>query len=110
LTSGVPVNLPDSRAKALDQEQKPEQIAIDEQGRMFLNDDEITEGDLPAKLDAIAARKGPDGQVPQVYLRADRALDYGRVMRVMGELNRAGLNRVSLVTVEGGAGEGAGAR
>ena len=102
LTSGVPVNLPDSRAKALDQEQKPEQIAIDEQGRMFLNDDEITEANLPARLDAIAARKGPDGQVPQVYLRADRALDYGRVMRVMGELNRAGLNRVSLVTVEGG--------
>jgi biopolymer transport protein TolR len=38
-----------------------------------------------------------------VYLRADKGLDYGRVMRVMGELNRAGLNRVSLVTVEGGA-------
>ena len=108
LTTGVPVNLPDSRAKALDQEQKPEQIAIDEQGRMFLNDDEITEADLPARLDAIAARKGPDGQVPQVYLRADRALDYGRVMRVMGELNRAGLNRVSLVTVEGGPAQGAG--
>ena len=48
--------------------------------------------------------------MPQIYLRADRALDYGRVMRVMGELNRAGLNRVSLVTVEGGAAEGAGAR
>ena len=110
LTTGVPVNLPDSRAKALEQEQKPEQISIDEQGRLFLNEDEISDADLPAKLDAIAARKDPDGQVPQIYLRADRALDYGRVMRVMGELNRAGLNRVSLVTVEGGAAEGAGAR
>ena len=97
LTTGVP-------------EQKPEQISIDEQGRLFLNEDEISDADLPAKLDAIAARKDPDGQVPQIYLRADRALDYGRVMRVMGELNRAGLNRVSLVTVEGGAAEGAGAR
>ena len=110
LTTGVPVNLPDSRAKALEQEQKPEQISIDEQGRLFLNEDEISDADLPAKLDAIAARKDADGQVPQIYLRADRALDYGRVMRVMGELNRAGLNRVSLVTVEGGAAEGAGAR
>ena len=110
LTTGVPVNLPDSRAKALEQAQKPEQISIDEQGRLFLNEDEISDADLPAKLDAIAARKDPDGQVPQIYLRADRALDYGRVMRVMGELNRAGLNRVSLVTVEGGAAEGAGAR
>ena len=39
LTTGVPVNLPDSRAKALEQEQKPEQISIDEQGRLFLNED-----------------------------------------------------------------------
>ena len=37
---------------------------------------------------------------PQVFLRADRALDYGRVMRIMGELSRAGLTRVALVTAE----------
>ena len=55
---------------------------------------------LPARLDAIrAAAKG--AEPPQVYLRADKALGYGKVMRVMGELNRAGLNRVALVTVEG---------
>ncbi len=62
LTSGVPVNLPDSRAKALDQEQKPEQIAIDEQGRMFLNDDEITEGDLPAGWTPSRRGKAPTGR------------------------------------------------
>ena len=49
---------------------------------------------------AIAASRAV-GDEPQVLLRADRKLDYGRVMRVMGELNRAGLNRVALVTVEG---------
>ena len=106
LTAGVPVNLPDSRAKALDQDKEPIQISIDEQGRLFLDKDEIGESDLPGKLEAIAAKTPAGGQPPQVYLRADKAQNYGRVMGVMGELNRAGLNRVALVTVEGGAGQG----
>ena len=55
----------------------------------------------PVQVRAAIAEKGA-GKPPQVYLRADRGLDYGEVMRVMGELNRAGLNRVALVT-NGGA-------
>ncbi|WP_445190825.1 protein TolR [Sphingomonas sp. Tas61C01] len=100
LTAGVPVNLPDSRAKALDQDQKPVQISLDEAGKLFVDDKEIGEAALPGELERIAALQA-GGEPPQVFLRADRALDYGRVMRVMGELNRAGLNRVALVTVEG---------
>ena len=97
LTAGVPINLPDSRAKALDQDQAPIQVSLDADGRIFVDKDEVTEAILPEVLGRIAAR-GQGGQPPQVYLRADRALGYGRVMRVMGELNRAGLNRVALVT------------
>ena len=100
LTAGVPVNLPDSRAKALDQDQKPVQLSIDDQGRLFLEDEEIAESALPQRLERIVAVQA-GGQPPQVFLRADRGLDYGRVMGVMGELNRVGLNRVALVTVEG---------
>ncbi|HWK36853.1 protein TolR [Sphingomonas sp.] len=96
LTAGVPVNLPDSRAKALDQEQKPVDMAIDEQGRIFIDKSEVT-ATLPDALASLAAR-GDGDKPPQVMLRADTTLDYGRVMRVMGELNRAGLNRVALVT------------
>ena len=102
LTAGVPVNLPDSRAKPLDQEKQPTEISLDEQGRIFIAKEELSFDTLSARLDAIAAaaRSGPGGgEPPQVYLRADRKLDYGQVMRVMGELNRAGLNRVALVTV-----------
>jgi biopolymer transport protein TolR len=65
---------------------------------LFVNDDEVTDAILPDVLGQIAA-KTPGGKPPEVYLRADRSLEYGRVMRVMGELNRAGLNRVALVTV-----------
>ena len=100
LVAGVPINLPDSRAKPLDQDQEPVQISIDEQGRMFVDKDQVTEAILPDVLGQIAAKKQGDVP-PQIFLRADKSLDYGKVMRVMGELNRAGLNRVSLVTIGG---------
>ena len=98
LTAGVPVDLPESRAKALDQEQKPVQIAIDDKGQVFVDDEPVDDAGLPGMLAQVATRKGADGKPPQIYLRADQGLGYGKVMRVMGELNRAGLNRVSLLT------------
>ena len=98
LTSGVPVNLPDSRAKALDQDQKPTEISIDDTGAIFIDKTPIDAAALPDRLSEIASESSAD-KPPQIFLRADRTLDYGRVMQVMGELNRAGLNRVALVTV-----------
>ena len=95
LVAGVPVNLPDSRANALDQQQEPVQVSIDGEGRIFIGEDPVPDTQLPDRLADIARRPEP----PQIYLRADRSLDYGAVMRVMGELNRAGLKRVALVTV-----------
>ena len=88
------------RAKALEQAQKPIQLSLDQDGKLFLGDTVVPMADLPLRLAAIADSGGDTP--PQIYLRADTSLDYGEVMRVMGELNRAGLNRVSLVTVTGG--------
>lgn len=101
LTAGVPVNLPESRAKALDQEQEPVQIAIDDAGAIFVNDREVSDADLPAALGEIAAANTA-GEPPAILVRADRTTNYGKFMGVMGELNRAGLNRVSLVTLGSG--------
>ena len=98
LVAGVPVDLPESRAGALDQQARPVQIALDKEGGIFIDDVAITAAALPDRLATIAAEPAPpEGR--RIYLRADRSLDYGRVMRVMGELNRAGLNRVALVSV-----------
>ena len=97
LTAGVPVNLPDARAKALDQDAKPVAISLDADGRIFVGEAEIQTSDMPNMLTRLAARGGD--KPPQIFLRADKGLDYGRVMAVMGELNRAGLNRVALVAV-----------
>jgi biopolymer transport protein TolR len=94
LTAGVPVNLPKSKAGALKQEQKPVTISVERSGQVFIGEDEVPPEALEDRLAAIAAN-----EPPQVYLRADRGLDYGAVMQVLGELNRAGLNKVALVSV-----------
>ena len=99
LVAGVPVNLPDSNAGALDQQKQPLEISIDRDGAIYVGDERVEEAQLPT---IFAARRGPGGDGPPVFLRADKDLGYGKVMRVMGELNRAGLNRVSLVTTSGG--------
>ena len=98
LTSGVPLDLPETNAKPLDQPQKPPvQISIRSSDEIFIDDKPVTMAELPEKLSAIAAAQ--NARDPQtIMVRGDRAVDYGFVMRVMGELNAAGLNRVSLVT------------
>ena len=100
LVAGVPIDLPESRAGALDQQAEPVQVAIDRDGIITIDDAPVAEAALPSKLAEIAAQPQP-AEGRRIYLRADRTLDYGRVMRVMGELNRAGLNRVALVSVGG---------
>ena len=95
LASAVPVDLPETNAKPLESENEPVQISIDRQGQVYVDDVQVSENELPSMLTGMA-KEGVDQ--PQVTLRADRSLDYGRVMQVMGELNRAGLTKVSLVT------------
>ena len=102
LATGVPVDLPQNRAAPLDQTAGPVQLSIDASGAIFVDDVALSEAALPQRLAVIAAEPAPpEGR--RIYLRADRSLDYGRVMWVMGELNRAGLNRVALVSVGEGA-------
>ena len=96
LTSGVPVQLPESRAAALPTEQDPITLAIGATGTIYLDNDPLEAGELPERLAAI--RPNSDGTLPAITLRGDRAIDYGRVMAVMGELNRAGFNSIALVT------------
>ena len=100
MVAGVPVNLPESRANALTQDKDPVQISIDNAGTIFIGEDAIETGSLADTLANIAGSQSDDSPT-QIMLRADTGLDYGKVMAVMGELNRAGLNRVSLVTSTG---------
>jgi biopolymer transport protein TolR len=97
MTSGVPLDLPDSRANALAQEQDQITVSITADGKVWLDKDEVAPGTLADRLAAVP--HGADGKPPMVNVRGDTTLDYGRVMAVLGELNRAGLNEISLVNV-----------
>ena len=98
LVTGVPVNLPETRAKGRDQDAKPTVVSIDRDGGLFIDDAQVSDAELPDRLSEIVAANAGNPDAPQIFLRAATALDYGRVLRVMGELNRAGLNKVALVS------------
>jgi biopolymer transport protein TolR len=96
LTVGVPLDLPQSQAKTLDQDREPLTVSVNVQGQVFLQNSEIKVEDLVPKLKAITdARSGVD---ERIYVRGDKKVDYGTMMRVMGRLSAAGYRRVALVT------------
>jgi biopolymer transport protein TolR len=98
LTVGVPIDLPQTQAKSLDQDQKPLTVSVNTKGQVFLQETEIRVEELVPKLQAITQARGSGGMDERIYVRGDRKVDYGTVMRVMGRLSQAGYRRVALVT------------
>jgi biopolymer transport protein TolR len=96
LTVGVPIDLPQSQAKSLDQDKEPLTLSVNDKGQVFLQNAEIAVEDMIPKLQAVAQARG--GNEARVYVRGDRRVDYGTMMRVMGRLSSAGFHRVALVT------------
>jgi biopolymer transport protein TolR len=97
LTVGVPLDLPQSQAKSLDQDKEPLTISVNTQGQVFLQNTEIGVDELVPKLKAITETRG-GGMDERVYVRGDKKVDYGTVMKVMGRLSAAGFHKVALVT------------
>jgi biopolymer transport protein TolR len=96
LTVGVPLDLPQTQAKSLDQDKNPLTLSVNLKGQVFLNETEIPLDDLVPKLKAITDARG--GLDERIFVRGDKKVDYGTVMRVMGRLSAAGFRRVALVT------------
>jgi biopolymer transport protein TolR len=94
LATGVPIDLPQTKAAALNIDQRPVSIAIDEKGAIFLMDEQVQPEQLVAKLQA-AAKAGFD---ERIYVRGSRAVNYGRVAEVMSLITSAGYKKVALVT------------
>jgi|SRR5579862_2491417 biopolymer transport protein TolR len=97
LTVGVPIDLPQSQAKALPQDNEPLTVSVNVDSQIFLQNDPIKLDDLVPKLKAIIdARHGDFNEL--IYVRGDKKVDYGTMMRVMGRISGAGYHRVALVT------------
>jgi len=96
LTVGVPLDLPQTQAKSLEQDKTPLQLSVDVRGKVFINDTEVAIAELIPKLKAITDARG--GADERIFMRADKKADYGTVARVMGQLSAAGFKRLALVT------------
>ena len=96
LTVGVPLDLPQTQAKTLDQDKEPLTVSVNANGQVYLQNTEIAAEELVPKLKAITeARRGAE---ERIFVRGDRQIDYGTVMEVMGRISAAGFRRVALVT------------
>lgn len=95
LTAGVPIDLPDSAAKALkDEDNKPLEVSIGKEGELFVGETSVKEDRLVALLTSMT-NNDPERRI---YIRADQTLDYGRVMGVLGAINGAGFRKVALIS------------
>jgi len=94
LTVGVPVDLPQTQAPAINQPQEPLVITVNAQGVMFMQNDQVADDQLIPRLQAVT-QANPHADI---YVRGDRATNYGRVMEIMGMVSAAGFDKVSLIT------------
>ena len=100
MTSGVQVDLPKTDAQPVKGDDQPISISLDGAGKVWLQETEVSREDLVPKLRAIMGQK-PD---TRIFIRADKGIEYGQVMEVMGMLGGAGFEKVALVTeMKGGA-------
>jgi biopolymer transport protein TolR len=102
MVQGVNVDLPEAAAEPMSTEKEPLMLSIDAQGRVFINDVPVEVGFLRDKLDKILEGRG----IREVYLRADKTIPYGVVVRVMAEIQAAGVDKLGMVTVPGGNDDG----
>ena len=94
LTVGIPINLPKTKAKALPEDQTPLSITISKDEKIFLQDSEIDLENLVPRLIAISKNKSDR----KIFIRADKILSYGEVVKIMGLISSAGFNKIALVT------------
>jgi len=96
LTVGVPIDLPETQAKALNSETQPITVSVNNEGKIYLQETEVSLEEVVPKLQAIAQT----GYEERIYVRGDRAADYGTVMRVMARISAAGFRNLGLVTLQ----------
>jgi biopolymer transport protein TolR len=94
LTVGVPIDLPETEAKALNSDTQPITVSVNSEGGIFLQETEIALSEVVPKLEAISTT----GFSERIYVRGDANADYGTVMKVMARISAAGYKNLGLVT------------
>jgi biopolymer transport protein TolR len=95
MTVGVPIDLPETQAKAMNVDTTPLTISVDKDGGVFIMETPIEVDSLVAKLQAIADQ----GYDQRIFVQGDRAADYGTVIKVMALISSAGYKNLGLVSL-----------
>ena len=93
LNIGVPVDLPKATLKPLNESQDPLVVTVDAEGKIFIQEAEVPDEALVPRLRALSNVN----KDLRIFVRGDRAIDYGRIMQVMGMLSQAGFTKVALI-------------
>ncbi|MDP3524888.1 MAG: biopolymer transporter ExbD, partial [Hoeflea sp.] len=93
---GVPIDLPETQARAMNAETQPITVSVNSNGQVFLQETEIAIDEVVAKLEAIATT----GYSERIFVRGDTNADYGTVMKVMARISAAGFTNLGLVTLQ----------
>lgn len=96
MTVGVPIDLPETQAKALNSDTQPITVSVNPAGEIFLQETPIAIDEVVPKLEAIATT----GYNERIYVRGDTNADYGTVMKVMARISAAGFKNLGLVTLQ----------
>lgn len=95
MTTGIQIDLPDSKAKSIaNEDNEPIEISLDKGGTLYIGEDPVKQERLIARIKAMAQGQ-PDRRI---YIRGDQTLEYGRVMQIIGAINAAGFNKVALIS------------
>lgn len=93
LTVAVPIDLPRTQAKSVNQDKEPLVVTVDIQGQVYLQQTPVDVGTLVDKLRSVTGTN-PEARI---FVRGDKGVAYGRIMEVMGTISAAGYNKVALV-------------
>lgn len=99
MQQGMQVNLPKSEAKAMEIKDEPVIVTVDRSGKIFIEKAEVPQGQLKPKLASLFASRSKK----EVFLKADRDVPYGEVIRTMAEIKGAGVERLGMLTEPAGS-------
>jgi biopolymer transport protein TolR len=96
LTVGVPIDLPETQAKAMNAQTQPITVSVNDKGQIYLQETEVGIDEVVPKLEAISKT----GYDERIFVRGDKTADYGTVMKVMARISAAGFKNIGLVTLQ----------
>lgn len=94
MTQGIEVDLPETTAKSLRQQEKPLMVSITKDGDIHLGTTKVSASLLMQQLGSLSAEKKKE----PIYLRADEKVPYGLVVSTMADIKRAGFEKLGMIT------------